>query len=349
MEAQKKWELLSKYLAGECTEAETKEVEAWVKSSAENKAQLKQYKEIWTASEKDIAPEPDTAKMWSSILSRIEAGPVVKPTVHPVNIKPIAAGDGRVVPIWRQYRKLVAILLAIFLLAVSAYMVSGSYRGKSAELVERVTGTDQKTEFLLADGTHVWLNENSKLHYPVTFDDTIRTVYLEGEAFFDVAQNKQQPFKILAGKAVTQVLGTSFNVKALPKESEVSVTVISGKVALSDVANTSNSLLLEKGEKGIFDRNEAKMIKEKNNDPNFLAWQTGVLGFRNASLSSLNAVLEQYYKVDIIVADQAVNDCRVTATFDNLSLDEVLEVLKLTLDISYTRKGNKIIIGGEGC
>jgi transmembrane sensor len=349
MEAQKKWELLSKYLAGECTEAETKEVEEWVKNSAENKAQLKQYKEIWTASEKDAAPEPDAAKMWNSILSRIEAEPVAKPIVSPIDFKPIAAGDGGVVPIWRQYRKLVAIFLAMFLLAISAFLIAESYREKNADLAQRVTGTDQKTEFLLADGTHVWLNENSRLRYPVSFDDSIRTIYLEGEAFFDVAKSQEQPFKIFAGKTVTQVLGTSFNVKALPKESTVAVTVISGKVALSDEKNPSNRLLLEKGEKGTFEREEAKMLKEKNNDLNFLAWQTGVLSFRNASLSSLNAILEQYYKVDIIVADEAVNNCRVTATFDNLSLDEVLEVLKLTLDINYNRKGSTITIGGEGC
>lgn len=352
MEEQNRWELLSRYLAGECTEREKREVESWANSSAEAKEEFKQYNAIWeaTSKAKAAAVEPDTDKMWRNILYRIDAENTETAQMNEPGPVSVVAPDGaaRIVPFYKKYSQVAAAVVFAFFVAMLAYLFFTNYTTPHAELSSRSTGAGEKAEFLLADGTHIWLNEQSSLRYPVNFNNGTREVYLEGEAFFEVARDEQQPFIIYAGQAITQVLGTSFNVQAINKD-EVAVTVVSGKVMLYDAGNADNKVLLEKGDRGIYYQKKQQLAKDQNKDLNFLAWQTGVLTFRNTEVSTMVSNLEMFYNVQIKVANDAINNCRITATFDNQPLEEVLEVLSLTLDINYVIKGDKIIFKGEGC
>ena len=97
-----------------------------------------------------------------------------------------------------------------------------------------VTGDARNTEFSLPDGSVVWLGANSRLIYPQKFEEDHRSLSLEGQAYFEVAEDSLRPFKITAHQTITQVLGTAFFIKAVPMEVQVEVTVASGRVKFMD-------------------------------------------------------------------------------------------------------------------
>ena len=211
------------------------------------------------------------------------------------------------------------------------------------ELTEVSTGERETKELTLADGTRVWLNERSTLRYDQALDDSVRAVYLSGEAFFDVARNERQPFRIASGDAVVRVLGTSFNVRAVPADTAVVVTVVSGVVSLADRDNGQARVVLEQGEQGVYRAADRSVTQVAAVAPNALAWRTRALDFQNRPLSEVGALLEQAYRQAVAV-DSAVADLTLTAEFDDQPLEEVLEVIALTLDVRYRVQSDTIFL-----
>src|SRR5690606_39189801 len=138
-----------------------------------------------------------------------------------------------------------------------------------------------KGELTLADGSIVWLNSNSKLYYPDEFGSE-RKVYLEGEAYFEIKPDPNKPFRIITGKGVTEVLGTAFNLNSTGDK--VTITVMEGMVAMYPEKQSEKKIILEKGESGFFHQAENELSKILMDDPNFLAWKTGIVRFEDSSL-----------------------------------------------------------------
>ena len=128
--------------------------------------------------------------------------------------------------------------------------------------------------FYLADGTLVFLNKDSRLTFPTTFGENERVVVLEGEAFFDVARDEEHPFVIYSENTRTEVLGTSFNLKAYDKQEEVELTVVTGEVQLSIIGTKggNSSLNLVPSERGVFEKKEATLSEHKVEGADFIEW-----------------------------------------------------------------------------
>jgi len=170
-------------------------------------------------------------------------------------------------------------------------------------------------------------------------------VVLSGEAFFEVDRKKNQPFLIHAENCGIEVLGTSFNVNSEASASRVIVSVISGMLALFDKAHEGNRMILESGDQGIFNADSGSLNKKRNGDRNFLAWKTGVLVFINTPIKAVCQELSQHFDQHIdIIPDPELMEKRLTATYDNKDLDDILRILELTLDIDYTWDQNKIVL-----
>ncbi len=206
--------------------------------------------------------------------------------------------------------------------------------------------TTQPIQLTLSDGTRVYLNKNARLTYPKSFTGPTRAVSLSGEAFFEVAKNPEKSFLITSGAVVTRVLGTSFNVNASRKDS-VLVTVLTGKVAVSEREKKEAQLSLTPGEIGIY--HKGIFSEAPNTDPNFLAWKTGILTFSNTPLPIVIRDLSSYYSQPIQLESKGLATCALTATFRQQSLEEVLSEMQLVLPIQVQRKGRTILLTGEGC
>ena len=195
----------------------------------------------------------------------------------------------------------------------------------------------------LPDGSIVTLNRNSKIDFPTEFESDIREVFIEGEGFFDVTPNPEKPFIIHAGNANIKVLGTSFNVNAYPENENVEVVVSTGKVQVyTEELNkaSSHEVILDPGDKGIYVNASKELLKMQNLDANYIAWKTRHLIFSETSLKEVIEQLNKLYGIEIKTVDPALEEMSYSGHFENNSIDFILEVISLTLNIEVNEEDN---------
>jgi len=198
---------------------------------------------------------------------------------------------------------------------------------------------------VLPDGSRVILSYGSKLSYASSFDGLAkREVYLIGEAFFDIKHDNLKPFVVHAGKVETTVLGTAFDVKALPGDKTVTVTVTRGKVKVSD----NNRLLgiIVPNQQITFNKQRAVSTQNSIDARTCTIWTArGDLYFENVTFGEAAKVLEERFKVKILFADQLVQSKRFTSTFDkSASLDQALKSICEFNDALYSYDKEKTTI-----
>ncbi len=205
------------------------------------------------------------------------------------------------------------------------------------------TQAGETKEVELPDGTHIYLNDNSKLDYIADrFDKKRREIWLEGEAFFEVAHNPDKPFIIHTGDFKTVVRGTSFNVKAYKEIGEIDVTVRTGKVEVG----TGKEIF------GMLTPNKQIVYNEqtgehKINDANYddaMAWQDGRLVLKDANLAELKLRIKQLYNVNLEVNGTALNNVRFGLSFNaDADLNDVLDMIGMIYNVTYEKEGNTVV------
>lgn len=208
---------------------------------------------------------------------------------------------------------------------------------------------EQKLEnrmIFLPDGSQVMLSANSKLNYPSSFDGMKkREVFLDGEAFFDVKHNPNKPFVVHTGKVETTVLGTAFNVKANTGEANIVVTVKRGKVRVSD----SNKVLgvITPNQQITYDKQKVASVQESITSDSYLEWQRRNLIIDNLTISEAALLMEERYKVDVIVNSPEVESLRFSTTFPkDVTLEQMLNSVCLFNDLvyRYSPDGSRVYI-----
>ncbi|WP_159519497.1 FecR family protein [Sunxiuqinia indica] len=257
------------------------------------------------------------------------------------------AGSGSRIVTLRTLKIAAAIVLA--LLVVSAAYFVGKQQLSGQTLAEIKVDDSGLSQVELADGTIVTLNRDSKINYPDQFGSNKREVFIEGEAFFEVTPDPNKPFIIRAGEATIKVLGTSFTVNAYPGSDRIEVIVATGKVQFSknDIGQSMNRLLLNPGEKGIFESVSKQLVKSLNADPNYLAWKTRSFVFSETSLKEVISQLNKVYRVQIELNDLSLNDLLLNAHFENEPLDFILKVISETHGLSVSRTGEHYLLKKE--
>lgn len=194
----------------------------------------------------------------------------------------------------------------------------------------------------LADGTKVWLNNSSVLHYPAKFGNHIREVTLEGEAFFEVVHNQRKPFLIYTKDLKVQVLGTSFNVKSYCADKKTAVSVATGKVSVS---NHQHSMMLVKGEGLIYDRSAAEKFTKTDSHEvkHSRAWQNNTLYFRYETLQAISLQLERWYGVKFNIQNKELLQKRYTLEQHNETLDNVMKALSAG-EFNYKLTGKSVTV-----
>ncbi|SEM66588.1 FecR family protein [bacterium A37T11] len=211
----------------------------------------------------------------------------------------------------------------------------------------RTSWGDKENRYsVLPDGTKVLLHRGSELHY--TTDSGSRQVTLSGQAWFDVAQQAGKPFIIHTGSVTTTVLGTSFSIRAWPREKQVVVAVNSGKVQVSDALQ--NLAILTRDKQLVYDMVDKKPDKEPVKATESLAWAAQDMTFDNLPLSSLAEKLSRRYGIPIRLNNKKLEGCPITGRFSGTeTLDEVLHILTATSQTTYKKSDKEVVIDGKGC
>jgi transmembrane sensor len=246
-----------------------------------------------------------------------------------------------------KYAAAVVLLLGI---GVALYFTqSTEEEPQNITWTSKHTETGKKVTFKLADGSIIKLNSNSTLEFPETFDLAKREVILSGEAFFDVAKDVSRPFTIRTGNITTTVLGTSFNIHAYQESEEIKISVFTGRVKVENTVNNtaqndSDVVYLNPGRKATYPKGKDQLIVSSFDINEEMAWKDGIIYFKEASESDVIQKLASWYGVEINVENESPEDWGLTASFDNQSLDEVLESLGHTAKFEHRIVDKKVTI-----
>jgi len=199
----------------------------------------------------------------------------------------------------------------------------------ASELITAATPKGGTYQVILSDGTHVWLNADSKLSFPSQFTGNSRTVTLSGEAYFEVAKNKAKPFVVNYGKSAVEVLGTHFNIMAYKDEVASKVTLLEGAVKVNSGAE---KVVLKPGQQAEISEQTGSAIA-LNNDidtEQVIAWKNGYFMFANEPVESIMRKISRWYDVTVVYEDNLQDKALwgTVSRFKNVS--EVLRRLELT-------------------
>ncbi len=334
-------DLIIKFLSNDISPKEKKEFEIWLSKSKGNKDLFEEYQTIWLASEN----YSDN----SGYVPDVNAGfRRFKEKTSTAVLSTRQVGNTSIVRRLVFYSAAASLLFMVLGLASWLFISQGNI-GKN--IVSTKSGETKSVT--LKDGSTVVLNQNTKLYYRNNYDETNRVVTLDGEAFFDIKEDQQHPFLVKGNNTEVKVLGTSFNYKTSKKENESSVFVTSGKVQFSGKSNGDayKFIHLEKNEGGKYDHELKQLEIESNYSDNQIAWKSKKLVFKDTPIDIAFLDIEKFYKINIDYSKSNIKNCKFNSIFDSSPLNEVLENLKHSLNISVTNtsKGNFLITGGRKC
>ena len=315
-------DLLVKYLLQEATVSELQEVNAWVEKDDRNRKYFQQFALIWEESRKLSAGAiVDENESWIRFLQKKEPR-------RPAKIIPIQKPS-----IWPKVLS-AAVLTGVIVMAFIYW--PGVHKAKQIAIVS--SGTATLTDSLI-DGTIVTLNRNSSIAYEKKLSGNTRNVTLKGEAFFNVAPDKNKPFIISVNDVTIKVLGTSFNVKNINGNTEVIV-----ETGIVEVTHKSVKIDLKAKEKILVDTTEDNLKKESSDGNLYNYYRTKLFVCDNTPLWRLVATLNEAYDVRIVIDDPAITNLPLTTTFNEESLDKILSIVSATLNIKVKKQANKIIL-----
>lgn len=227
---------------------------------------------------------------------------------------------------------------------VTARVVNGTliYEGQGNAVVYNTMSTPRGREFQLTlpDGTQVWLNSASSIHYPTAFTGNERKVDISGEAYFEVTQNADMPFRVnVAGKAEMKVLGTHFNVSAYDNEASINATLLEGSVAV--MIPGARQVVLQPGEQARV-TDKITVIRHADTEK-VMAWKNGFFNFDGLTLQQIMRQLERWYDIDVTY-EGPVPDIELSGEMTRgVTLNGLLKNLK-ELGVHYKLEGRKLTV-----
>ena len=199
-------------------------------------------------------------------------------------------------------------------------------------------------ELILADGTHVWLNADTRLRYPTCFNTDERRVYLEGEAYFQVTKDTAHPFRVESEAQVVEVLGTQFNVYAYGHEERTYTTLVEGKVAVTASASGQHVQLMP-GQQASLGRQGGEIVVGEVNIQQVVDWKNGMFVFDDLSLEAILRKVARWYDVEVFYRNQQAKAIVFKGNLPRYGeLPELLKVLENSSEVHFSLKGNTLIV-----
>ena len=322
--------LLKQYLNNTITKNDLEQLMHYISQASTDDELYQLMKEQWDSEEN----EHSFADLQSELLyQKIVTDPRFSDN-KATNLKPVFP--------FRRFISIAAgLLLFLGLGSVIYYYLRRSAPQPAIAYEEKTVPFGQKIQIQLTDGTVVWINSGSKLKFPTKFTGTKRELYLDGEAYFDVAHDASRPFIIHTGKVATQVLGTAFDIKAYGSN-EFDVTVARGKVSVGLIDQQLGVLTAEQG---LSYNSISKLSKRYPVTLSKLRWMFGDLVFDNMRVDDAAKTLERWYDVKITLTDPQIRSRRFSASFlKHEHIGQVLNVLSVIAHFTYEQQGKNFII-----
>lgn len=212
----------------------------------------------------------------------------------------------------------------------------------SREIVYNTISTPKGGQYQLElpDGSQVWLNATSSIHFPTSFTGTERRIEITGEAYFEIAKNPNMPFIVTVSNSEVQVLGTHFNINAYNDEDNVKTTLLEGSVRF---VNDGSVNILKPGQQAQLTKEGTTKVVSDVNVDNVVAWKNGMFDFENASIETVMRQLSRWYDVEIEYKGKT-DDLFIAEMRRNIKLSDALKALELTGKVKFDIQDKKIIV-----
>ncbi|WP_425883893.1 FecR family protein [Parabacteroides sp. ASD2025] len=320
-------ELIIRFLQQDINEEELRYLESWLEEDAEHKSYFFGLKSISDSSRRSFFTKEEVNEAsWQRMYARLDKG----------NEEISSYNKSRTHNLWLSFIKYAAIVIIAVGLGwgISEFQENGYLSNtKEKEIVYNeihIQKGGRANTLILSDGTKVILNAATTFKYPTSFNEKNRKVYLDGEAYFEVAKDAKKPFVVKLKKQDITVLGTTFNVQAYENESYSIVTLLSGRVmldAFNEFGESTSRMFLKPNQRALSDNNSGSVSLCEVNASFSNAWINGEYKFKDEPLLSICKRLENYYNVQIHLNDSCLEQIRYTGTF---SLDQdIMDVFRI--------------------
>jgi transmembrane sensor len=342
MKNEKLFALLKKYLTGECTAEEQDVVDRWFGSLDDN------------PDDERLLNAAETKSLEEKVLDRIKAD------IRSGNDTAPLKTSGRFV-LTAPY-KIAAALVLVALVGAGIFLYKFSHPAtvfRDAASVENssiqkiANNTNSATVHRLSDGSVISLYPGGIIEFPRVFSVERRDIRLVGEAFFDVAKEKNRPFIINTGDVTIRVLGTSFNVKAYRGSKQITVAVKTGKVSVYDSNKkaVNEEIILTPNQEVVYNTENANFLKKLVEDPQIILEKPTLFEMEHdgTPVDKIFKVLEENYGIDIVYDAQVLSACTLTTSMDEEGLYERIEIICQAIGAQYEIKEGTIYINSAGC
>lgn len=352
--------MLARQLAGECTAEESAELEQLLRQHPDESFSVEAIQSYWPAT--DNVNRAETEKSYKDLLTKMSRHGIADAGDNANEIPPRSSRQ-------RFGRKalLLSCLGILCLVAMAWFFNHKSQPVLSERIVENKISTryGSKSQLTLPDGSRVYLNAGSTLTYDKDFGNKVRSVSLSGEAFFDIAHNKQKPFIIHTTEMDIRVLGTAFNVKSYPEEGKTEASLVRGSIEVT-VRGRSEKIILKPNEKLVVNRGGREVSGADRTDVNRIeqpiltlghmtlmpvdssvvetSWVNNKLVFRGERFDELAVKMERWYGVSIRFNGEQIRARRFTGVFEKENISQALQALQMTTAFGYAIDKDVVII-----
>lgn len=348
------WKLMSRCVFNEASDKEVQQFQQLLNDNPSLQQQYDLISQVFGSSGISTIPEQDDYELQAlNLLSKAEKI-TLQGRIETTKFRPV-----RKIKYW-----LVAASVA-GLIAVATTVFYNTGRKNSEHKVAGITREGERKPLVLSDGTKVWLNAGSRLSYLPGFGTTTREVALEGEAFFDVTEDKSRPFVVHAERVLIKVLGTAFNVKAYDEDHSVTTSLYRGLVSITrdQEGQKSQPILLYPNQKLIVpievQKDEGQAVSWKELPPvkiEFLdssraeprrietSWIYNRLEFRGDDFVTLAHKMQHWFNVKIHFEDKQVQGLSFNGSFEKETIDQAMKALQLANSFVYKIENNEVFI-----
>lgn len=311
--------LLYKFFEGLTSERENRQIKTWLDASPDNKKRFFEERRLFDAivlnsKEQHSRRVPESAKTIERPYFRIS----------------------------RHVRGAMRLTAAIILALVGSWYFFTYHNSGGPVAMQTINvPAGQRLNLVLPDGTNVWLNANTTIQYPITFNTRERLISINGQAYFDVAKNEKAPFIVKSPHGVVQALGTKFDVRDYSDEmGAFEATLMEGSVKVYLKNMESEQVILTSESKAYIDQGRLKTACVTDLSP--YEWKEGLISFRNEAFKDIIKTFEKTYNTPILIENSAIANITYTGKFRITDgIEYALRVLQRTVDFTFKRDADE--------
>jgi len=320
-------DLLFFYFEGTLGQKDREEVEKWKVASEENRQLFADSLSVWeNLDQLRRMRKYDSGKAIQKVYSRIQLQ--------------------KKLSVFEILQKVAAVLILPLIITTIYFAIHKRPQPESVSAWNTLkTPAGMRSEFILPDSSKVYLNSTTTLSYPIAFKNDIREVNLTGQAYFEVAENKKVPFIVNTGKINIEVTGTEFQAANYPNENLTEIILIKGGINLYQGAYYKGKKCLyemDPGQRAYLESGDEKMVIEPVDVQEYISWKSGILMFRDDPMPEVVRRLNRWFNVEIQLVGPEIKDYAYTATFENESLMQILDLLEISAPIDCKIKQREL-------